>query len=59
MNPNVHRSKNIYNKYTISEKLFYLSLWHNGLSHEIENKYNIPNNTLRSWVLFIDSSWTY
>ena len=49
MNPNDHSSKNIYNKYTISEKLFYLSLWHNGLSkHEIENKYNLPTSTLRS-----------
>ena len=52
MNPeNEHRSKIIYNKYTFSEKLFYFSLWDNGLSkHEIENKYNVPTSTLRSCV---------
>ena len=38
MNPkNDHRTKNIYNSYIISEKLFYLSLIHKGLSqHEID-----------------------
>ena len=49
MNPkNDHRTKNIYNSYTISEKLFYLSLIHKGLSqHEIERKYNVPTRTQR------------
>ena len=49
MNPkNAHRTKNIYNSYTISEKLFYLSLIHKGLSqHEIERKYNVPTRTQR------------
>lgn len=45
------RTKNIYNLYTIQEKLFYLSLFHKGLSkHEIEKKYNVPTRTLRSWL---------
>ena len=52
MNPeNDHSSKNIYNEDTISEKLFYLSFWYNGLSkHEIENKYNVLISALRSWI---------
>jgi len=51
MNPNDHKSKNIYNKYTISEKLFYLSLWNKGISkHEIEKKYNVSISTLKCWV---------
>ena len=52
MNPkNNHRTKNIYNSYTIWEKLFHLSLIHKGLSqHEIERNYNVPTRTQRSWL---------
>ena len=42
MNANYHKSKNIYSKYIISQKLFYLSLWYKRLSkHEIEKNINI------------------